>query len=601
MIPLLSRNLSLVERASPWRSATGPRPQRLRWVSDTRRFGCVSDGRGSCPLGRRLLRRRAEASGTGARYRYGRRHWFTGILAALAGFVLPAFARAANDPAAPGLDRPFGPHVNLTAAVFAHSPSFSRTNRIVGTYYFYWYDSETGAHIVDDDGTDALTTHPPTLEGFSYKSVAWHQKQLSDMMDAGIDLLLPVFWGAPSDHPTNAMLHWSYAGLPPLVAAREQLEREGRHPPRIGLFYDTSTLQYNHARRHVDLTTDAGRQWFYATIRDFFSLIPPRHWAMIDDRPIVLLYASNFARNHDQACIDYVAREFPKEFGGRRPWIVREISWRVQADDTVAWGGALGLKNPGVASLGPGYDHSAVPGRTPLVVDRQGGRFYEQNWLRFLRRPSSFVMLETWNEFHEGTDIAESREYGRQYLELTRKYVDLFKAGWQPSWPTGRYTSARAVDVTLGATNTQSGLRQIENEDGVTEAAPGPPPSRIARGNQQGRYVYFAIDDTFKWANTMDATVEVEYRDLSAGSLGLEYDGSDASAPFQGAYTRSPTTIPLRGDGEWKSARFTLPAARLLHSQNREADFRLVVGTAEVAVRRVTVIRPENLPDSKTP
>jgi hypothetical protein len=37
------------------------------------------------------------------------------------------------------------------------------------------------------------------------------------------------------------------------------------------------------------------------------------------------------------------------------------------------------------------------------------------------------VVIETWNEFHEGTDIADSREYGRQYLELTRKYVDQFK------------------------------------------------------------------------------------------------------------------------------------------------------------------------------
>ena len=44
-------------------------------------------------------------------------------------------------------------------------------------------------------------------------------------------------------------------------------------------------------------------------------------------------------------------------------------------------------------------------------------------------------MIETWDEFHEGTDIAESKEYGRQYIELTRKYSDLFKSGRKPSWP----------------------------------------------------------------------------------------------------------------------------------------------------------------------
>ena len=31
-----------------------------------------------------------------------------------------------------------------------------------------------------------------------------------------------------------------------------------------------------------------------------------------------------------------------------------------------------------VASLGPGYDHSSVPDRDPLVIDREGGDFYSQ-------------------------------------------------------------------------------------------------------------------------------------------------------------------------------------------------------------------------------
>ena len=67
------------------------------------------------------------------------------------------------------------------------------------THDFYWYDVTTNSHILNDDGSDALTTHPATLEDFSYKSVAWHKKQLSDMMAAGIDVVLPVYWGAPSE------------------------------------------------------------------------------------------------------------------------------------------------------------------------------------------------------------------------------------------------------------------------------------------------------------------------------------------------------------------------------------------------------------------
>jgi hypothetical protein len=511
----------------------------------------------------------------------------------LRSFLLLLAVAAALRAAQRDIPPAFGPHVNLTAADFAGSQSFKKSDRIVGTYYFYWYNVYTKEHIVDGDGTDALTTHPATMEDFAYTSVRWHKQQLRDMIAAGIDVVLPVFWGAPSEHEAKAHLHWSYAGLPPLVQAREELVKEGRTPPRIGLFYDTSTLQWNAWREHVDLTTDYGQRWFYATVRDFFSLIPPRHWAMIDSRPIVLLYAAAFAKDHDQGFIDYTRAQFPREFGGRAPYLVRQNSWRVQADDTCAWGGALGLKNPGVAALGPGYDHSAVPGRAPLIVDRRGGKFYEENWLKFLRRPSHFVMVETWNEFHEGTDIAESREYGRQYLELTRKYADLFKKGWQPPRTKGAFTGAKSVAITLGAQNDERGLKQVENEDGQT--APAAAAGRAARALKpmpgKGRYVYFVVDDSFKWATTMNTTLAVEYFDAAPGNLGVEFDGSDAAAPFSGAYTRCGQTVKLTGDKTWRTATFELRDARFLNSQNREADFRLVLETLEFLVGRVALNR----------
>lgn len=140
-----------------------------------------------------------------------------------------------------------------------------------------------------------------------------------DMIDAGIDVVLPVFWGAPSEHDSKASLHWSYAGVPPLVQARNELLADKKKPPRIGLFYDTSTLQHNRWRQHIDLTTEYGKQWFYATVRDFFSLVPPKHWAMIDGKPIVLLYSASFAREHDQGFLEHTHAQFAKEFAGRIP------------------------------------------------------------------------------------------------------------------------------------------------------------------------------------------------------------------------------------------------------------------------------------------
>ncbi len=485
-----------------------------------------------------------------------------------------------------------GKYIGLTQKDFSRSKSFKSTDRIVGTYYFYWYNVYTKEHIIDGDGTDALTTHPAEMTDFSYTSVRWHKKQLMDMMEAGIDVLLPVFWGAPSEHNKSAPLHWSYAGIQPLIQARDELLKEGKNPPLIGLFYDTSTLQYNSWGLHIDLTTDFGRRWFYATIRDFFSMIPPQHWAMIDNKPIILLYSAAFAKKHDQSVIDFTKEQFKKDFSVE-PWIAREISWRVKADSTVAWGGALGLKNPGVASLGPGYDHSAVPGRQPLIVPRENGKFYEQQWLKFLKRPSNFVMVETWNEFHEGTDIAESKEYGRQFIQLTRKYAEMFKKGIKPPAPKGKYNGAKLVSIALGETNQQQGIVLVENDDGQTVPIKinGKDGRAIKRVPGFGSYIYFIIDDSFKYADSMNLTVEVEYYDGASGTLALEYDGSDVNAPFNGAYTRSPETIKLIGDKTIKNATFTLPQAKLLNGQNRGADFRLAVDAPSFAITKVIMKR----------
>ena len=481
----------------------------------------------------------------------------------------------------------FGPHVNPPAADFSEAISFTTTNRIVGTYFFYWYD------LVDDDGTDALTTHPPTLEDFTYRSVRWHRKQLEDMEAAGIDVALMVFWGSPAEHATNTRLHWSFAGLPPLVQARVELLREGKHPPRIGLFYDTSTLRHNHWDHHADLTTDFGRKFFYATIRDFFSCIPPRHWAMMDGKPITLLYSPDFAKRWDQRVIDFAKTEFPKEFGGHGLWIAPQNAWHLKGDSTCAWGGALSMMNPGIGEIGPGYDHSAVPGRTPLVREREGGKFYEESWLKFLRRPSNFVMIETWNEFHEGTDIAESREYGRQYIGLTRKYSDLFKQGWKPPRVKGGFTGAKSIQASAGDARQNAGLRLVNPEDGQTtvrDVSGRKAWAAIPFRNSGQRYVYFRADDSFKWADTMEAIITLDYFDATPGRMRIEFDGSDTSALLDGAYSRTEN-VSLTGDRKWKTTTFKLSGARLENSQNGGADFRIVAEAGELMVGKLSLGR----------
>jgi hypothetical protein len=149
------------------------------------------------------------------------------------------------------------------------------------------------------------------------------------------------------------------------------------------------------------------------------------------------------------------------------------------------------------------------------------------------------------------------------------------------------------VSITLGSTNREAGLRQIENEDGLT--VPATLAGRAARAVQSasglGRYLYFAVDDSFKAGDTTAFTLEVEYFDAAPGHLSVDFDGSDERAPFSGAYTRVPGRVQLGGSKSWRSARFTLAGAKFGNGQNRGADFRLVVETPEFAVGHVTLTR----------
>ncbi|MBN1419152.1 MAG: DUF5010 domain-containing protein [Planctomycetes bacterium] len=467
---------------------------------------------------------------------------------------------------------------------------------IVGTYFFYWYDDVSGAHFVDGDGTDALTDHPPRREGYSYLRPAWWEREMREVRAAGIDFILPVFWGVPG-HPEE----WSFRGLPPLVEAWERLEAAGRKPPMVGLFYDTSTLRYNAARVRIDLGTSGGQDWFYGTIRDFFSMIPPRMWIIRRGGPIVLLYGAGFHTGEWPGMFDAIRKRFARDFGCL-PFLVKEVSWPGEADATYAWGGALGLKLFSVAALGPGYDHSAVPGRTPLVVPREDGAFYRRNWERLLtyrppRRPS-IVMVETWNELHEGTEIAETKEYGRAYIEMTAKYAALFREG--AVLPRGGpYAKAESVAVRAGERIDEAGIRVPNRGDGLWEAAAVAGRRAILskpnphHGNE---FLYLDIDESFLF-DEEDASIEVE-ADLwadEAGAITVEFDGADPKASVREGAFQAAKPIAVAARGAWFRAKVSIRGARLANRSN-DADLRFGAAQGHIAIASVVIRKGPSAP-----
>jgi hypothetical protein len=314
--------------------------------------------------------------------------------------------------------------------------------RRVFTYFYYWYQPPDGDPKNPQASHDLTLHFPPDRPGdWRYKD--WYLAQFQDMAAAGIDVALPVYWG----HQLYPETTWSTGGLEPMVAALDELARAGKPYPKLGLFFDTYVID------GADLTNPDKLGWFLTQLREYFKRVPARHRAMQDGRPIIWLYLSNFANSFDVDTFRNVGDVLQVELGARPYWVA-ETSWRnptwtdgdglrhfdprrlMPFEAFYRWGAAAGGPMvldwaPGIASVGPGYDDTGITwrGEERSVRLREEGCYYARSWAVAQSVSAKWVVVETWNELYEGSAVAETQEYGRQYLDLTRQHATAFKRG----------------------------------------------------------------------------------------------------------------------------------------------------------------------------
>jgi glycoprotein endo-alpha-1,2-mannosidase len=78
----------------------------------------------------------------------------------------------------------------------------------------------------------------------------------------------------------------------------------------------------------------------------------------------------------------------------------------------------------------PGYDDSKA-GRPPPrpVTGRWGGETYRALWQEAVAAAPDYVLITSWNEWHEGSEIEPSVEYGSVMLNDTATFARAFLAG----------------------------------------------------------------------------------------------------------------------------------------------------------------------------
>lgn len=491
------------------------------------------------------------------------------------------------------------------ASALAQRTSWTGSDKLAGTTYFYWYRWPNNG-FTNPDQTDSHTNHLVNPELASWESVPWHKGEMLDVLDAGLDMIWPVYWGYPGELDGS----WSVEGLGPLQDALDELAAEGDTPPKVGMFYDTSTLRYDVNRlgpdgQSMDLTTDEGKDFFYRTVRSFFCNVHPRHWACIDGRPVVVLYTTQGA-THDQSSIDYVTTWFAAEFGGITPYVIADYTWTFSSDGQYRWGAAFyGPQVYGdVAAVGPGYNDSNVAGRITPIRMREDGNFYRWSWLQILQSSPRIVHVETWNEMFEATEICASYEYGRQYIDLTAHYIAHFKAGTVPDEtvelefeepiprppPSGDgspYDGATIVEIRAenGAV-VEEGIEYREVGDGALVVVEHGGQSYLRTVDTERPYAYFAVDDAFYYDQHRRVLLTVEYLDVGDSTVTLQYDSYDPTGIYDGSYTTG-MSFQLNNQGINETQAELIEDARLINRQNAGADFRFRVYSGLLYIKSV--------------
>ena len=419
----------------------------------------------------------------------------------------------------------------LSLAALLQEPQ-KPVERFVAAFYRAAWDGDTGEGLSRIGGGDAFLDHPESFKGFTYKSVAWHRRNLEEMGEAGIDVALCEF--ADREEAVAS-----------LIRAWEEAAKEFRRIPKVA---------------PAVLSAKAAVA--------FLQAVPKNQLATVQDRPLVWLLP---AKEPD-----------PQAFAGLEVFRVGDAVWK--PDLEVVTGGALdGPREGRVLTLGPGFNDGT---RTRPRGDE--GSWYERSWYAALKIKPRIVAIESWNRFDEGSTVCPTKEHGRGNIEKTKKYADHFRKGQEIARPKGRYSAKPGVSYNLKFEPPHEGLKPVDAPgapfDVVTLTGQSILISKAVAG-QETRVLAFEIDDSYALYERRDFEVQLQLLDKGPGSLTIEYDAAAPAKEGGERLHRAAEPWYYTNSGNWTTVTFTLPEAAFANRQGGGGDFRLVRKGAGISLR----------------
>jgi len=300
----------------------------------------------------------------------------------------------------------------------------TRRDRLVLAHYYPWWDRASWA--------DPRLLDQP-LQIYASDDAADVAREMKDMRAAGIDVAIVSWQGSESRGGFYAR------GL------RVALDAAQQAGIRISVMLETAAA--NRIREGLPPNVDVMTGWMTELI-DGYATHPA--FLKVDGKPVLFAYIWGFAgRDFWQTALGRVRAS------GRQPLVMADTTNPAElaaADGTFTYSGTLfepdvpalvresvaaartwhllgaayGAPRIAAASVISGYDETRLGRDTARVVDRQGGEFYNRQWQAALASGADWVVITSWNEWAENTEIEAGQRFGMWYVWRTRFWSAAF-------------------------------------------------------------------------------------------------------------------------------------------------------------------------------
>jgi hypothetical protein len=326
----------------------------------------------------------------------------------------------------------------------AHSAK-NPPNRQVLAFYYTWYGTpegsrawrhwDEGGHHPDrktpsgllDTGT---TDHP--LKLYDSHDPAVLRMHLNQAADAGIDALISTWWGQGDWHDVAFKLL--------LKEAEDRNHAQGSGDGRPVFV----TAYYEQVPGAADPVSAAVADFLY--ILSAYGDRPAFYH--FGGKPVLFVYSravNQLSPDQWKTVIARVKAKHPAYIVGDSTdpalYSVFDTLHEYNPVGAVVEGTAMGPRyrklvqdarqrhRTAVVTVIPGYDDSHIGRATPLIAPREKGRLYARLWNAALDATPDWTLITTFNEWHEGSEIETSHEYGDLFMRLTRDYSAMVHSG----------------------------------------------------------------------------------------------------------------------------------------------------------------------------